>query len=615
MRDPSHSAPTAAGRLPAPPPRWAEALLFVLAAAVFLPTLANGITNFDDPKYLGGHPFANRGFAGILPAWFGTHDDAWYPLTQTVYCVIQALVGPSAFTHHLVQLLVFAGAVALVPRALEAFGLPRRLGFWAALLWAAHPMRVDTVSWAANLNDALSTLGVVAAFALYAGGRKRGAAWVFGAALLAKTRVFPLALLFVFLERQPGESWRETGKRSLPWLVPAAAVAAISALVHLGVPDSGRTMPGGSLFAAIPSALWLPWWYVGRTLLAPAPQVIYSFDAVGWLDLRLLAALALWGGAGFAAYRSRGGRRTGPLALAGFALPFATVTGLVPLMYPVADRYALFPALVVGVVAVIGLDRLAARIPKAAVASVAVLAVATAALGAGSVARQGEWKDSLTLWKADRARNPESAPVRVALNAAYAAQGRWDDAIAELTAIESFAPGRPETAVELFLAQLGKGGVDPRAAALLAAQFRQNRENPEALALVAGMALKEKQLPAARIVIEAALALPENAAVLAAAARIESVSGSHERALAHAERAVAIDPTREDAAVTKAISLAQLKRWDEALAATERPLADTRQQALLTAVRAMVLSATGREAEAKEVLAGVEDQLGINAAR
>jgi Flp pilus assembly protein TadD len=606
-------APTAARDHPeSRPPRWQPAVvgavLFLLVAGLYVPTLGNGVTNWDDPRYVGGHPFASRGLAGILSAWLGTHDDAWYPLTQTIYCLIQAVAGPSPFAHHLVQVLVFAAAVALVPRALGAFGVPRRLGFWAALLWAAHPMRVDTVSWAANLNDALSALGTVGAFALYGSGCKRASAWAFAAGLLSKSRVFPLALLFPLLERRPGEPWGRVLGRSAAWLVPAAAVAVISAAIHLGVPDSGRTMPGGNLVGAVPSAVWLPWWYLGRTILVSAPQVIYSYEPVRWLDVRLALGLLLWLGAIVVVRRL--GRREGYFALAGFALPFATVTGLVPLMYPLADRYALFPSLVVTVLVVFLVERWLRPVAWGRIALVGLLATGTVFLVIRDIDRQRDWRDSIALWEADRERNPTSADVRIGLSGAYGAAGRWDDALREIEEVARLAPDRETNAADRFLAHLGKAGADSGLAIALDREFRRAPRRPEVLLALAGEALRAGYPEAARVAATAAAKLRESAAAHAALARIEVVAGNFAAALEHADRALALDPAEEPVVVTRAIALANLKRWDEALATTERPLADGEQRALLAATRAMVLSATGREEEARRVLEGVRERLG-----
>lgn len=613
----------AGGSLPSPRP--AAAVLFVLAAVLYLPTLGNGLVNFDDHRYVAGNPFASRGLSGIPAAWTSSYDDAYYPLTHTLYCVVQAIAGPSPLAHHLLTLVLFALSAALVPAALAAFRVPRSAAFWAAVIWAFHPLRVESVSWAASLKDTLSLVLVLGSVALHGAGRKPWAALVFALALLAKSMVFPVAGIFALLEwrdgrsrqvatasrgggrvrKSPGAEVLRAAWRSLPFLVPAVAAAALGAALHLGDPD--RAVPGGSLLAAIPSVLWLPWWYLGRTLVPLPSQAVYRFEPVAWLDLRLLAALVLWGLAALWVARGLRGANGEPrpassaaaeagtdrlLAVAAFWLPFAAVTGLVPLLNPVADRYSLLPSLAAIAVAVAAGERALPRRPRATWAVTGILAAAALVLGGLSVTRQREWKDSISLWEAELARDGDSVPAHLALAGAYALERRWGETERELAAVDRLAGGA------------GEG--QPLAGT---ENLRQGKGGARLLLDVAGSALKEGRAEAADLASRLAVRIDDSAPARALAAQAARVRGRSAESLAHAERALALDPSREDAVVSRALALADLGRYDEALAVTGRPLVNPRQRALLGAVRALVLSRTGREAEARALLESLQGQL------
>lgn len=455
-----------APRLSAPAPRIGALVLFALALAVYAPSLANGLTNWDDPRYVEGNPFAIHGLAGIPAAWANSWEHAWYPLTHTVYCVIQAFAGPSAFAHHLVLVVLAAAAIACAPAALGALGVPHAIGWWAALIWLAQPARVESIAWVSSLKDVVSLLGVLGAFAAWAQGRRRIAAVAFTAAVLGKTTVFPLAFVFVWLEMQRADVRtieRAITRTAIVWL-PALLCGLIAARLHAFAADPGfRTVPGGSLPLAIPSVLWLPWWYAGRVFLGWHPQAVYAFEPVRWFDLRLAVALVLWAAALRWAIRAQlAARKVRVGLLLVFVLAYAPVTGLVPLAFQVADRYALLPSLVLAAAGLLAIDRLLRRFPaQRPMLASAALALVAAAYLPGNFARQAEWRDSITLWEADRERAPDEPAVRINLAGAYGAASRWSDAIGELREIRARRLPYANLARDTFFAHAALAGMDP----------------------------------------------------------------------------------------------------------------------------------------------------------
>lgn len=476
----------------------APLLLFAATIALYARSLTNGLTNWDDPRYVTQNPFASRGLAGIPAAFTSGWDDVWYPLTHSVYCVIQAVTGPSAFAHHLVQIVLAALAVALLPAALATFGLRRPLACCAALLWILHPMRVESISWASSLKDVLSLLGLVLAFLAFGRGRRRVAALAFTAALLAKTTVFPMALLFIWLDafqRSPRNPWASL-RATLPFWAPAIACTLVTARLHAFSGHTGmREVIGGSLLAAIPSSLWLPWWYVGRSLSVAPPQTVYAFEPVGWMDVRLLAALLLWALTLAIVWRLRAvSPRIRGAAFLGFALPFAPVTGLVPLAFPLADRFALLPSIALVSLLVVTVDASIQRGARSApdwtrrAAGVALLAATVAVLVPPNLARQADWKDSISLWKPELQRAPTVAAVYINLAGAYGGEDRWAEAIATLRELQRRGLPYPNLARDLFFAHAALDGMDPALVLELSASIEKSQGAPSAIRAAAAAA-------------------------------------------------------------------------------------------------------------------------------
>ena len=62
-----------------------------------------------------------RSIHGAVTAHY--YEGGYYPLTHSLYAIVHAIAGDAPLTFHLLQALLFALTVALVPRALSAFGV------------------------------------------------------------------------------------------------------------------------------------------------------------------------------------------------------------------------------------------------------------------------------------------------------------------------------------------------------------------------------------------------------------------------------------------------------------------------------------------------------------
>lgn len=574
--------------------RHGPLLLAAFVLALFLPTLTNGFTNWDDPQYVQSNPFARRGFLGIPLAFLGSHEDAYYPVTHAIYSVIQAFFGTSALAHHAVQVGLFAAGVALLPWALAAFGVPSAAGFWIALIWAVHPMRAESVSWVANLKDPAAFLGLVIAFGAYGQGRRKLSTLAFTLALLAKSMFFPLAGLFVLLEGRR-VSWREALRRAGPYLVVAFAVALLGAFLHVFPSEArARTRPGGSLLGAIPSILYLPWWYLWRTLSLRHPQSVYTYDAVGWLDPRHFFSLGGWVLAFLLLWRlPREKRPPWILGLAAWTLPFLPVTGLVPLVQPVADRYAFLPSLALMSAVVLGLRSLAPRLPGWAPATLLALAVGGQALA--SIPRQLDYRSAITLWEADLPREPESWTVRFNLAGAYGGEGRWEEAIVQLEKAQAI---RPSQEVERWLAfaRLAQRGLPSELVPIYSQRLAVAEDEVVVWLDLTRELVRMDRLVEAEAVLED---LPDDRAeVLFFRGMLLAAEGRSKDALRMVAEAIAREPGLGQAHLFRAELLAEMGRDEELVRLADVPVEDSRDRALLAKARAMAFLRMRRFEEA-----------------
>lgn len=133
------------------------ALLYGLIVWTFLPALHCGFLLFDDVPILVKNPHVNTGlsWANVRSALFSLNYSYSYPLDQISHMLDFTIFGKQPWGHHLTNVLLHAANGVLL------FLVFRRMtgAFWrsflAALLFAVHPLRVESVAWVSERKDVL----------------------------------------------------------------------------------------------------------------------------------------------------------------------------------------------------------------------------------------------------------------------------------------------------------------------------------------------------------------------------------------------------------------------------------------------------------------------------
>jgi hypothetical protein len=206
--------------------RWSLALgVAALTLIPFLPALAGEFVDFDD-IYNFTLNAAYRGFGPRQLVWMlGVEPTQrfWGPLSWLTLAADWSVWGLEPWGYHLTNLLLHAATAAvfllvaerLLARALtDASPGTLRVGAAvAALFWALHPLRVESVAWISERRDVLSGLLLMLTVlawlaALDASGRERRrsglvAVGVYALSMLAKPIGMTLPLVLLVLDVYP----------------------------------------------------------------------------------------------------------------------------------------------------------------------------------------------------------------------------------------------------------------------------------------------------------------------------------------------------------------------------------------------------------------------------
>jgi hypothetical protein len=439
----------------------AAAIAALVTVALFWPAVHHGYVDYDDVSYF----INNRHMGPLTPglvAWAFTDIDQvglWIPLTWLSLGLDVTLFGAGPYGHHLGNVLlhgltaalVAVLAVALVRRALPGAAEVRsRLAVAlgavaAALLFAVHPLRVESVAWATERKDVLC--GVLALLATLAylrfaetGARRTlavaGALHV--AAMLAKPTAMMLPLVWLVLDAHPLRRWDRARPlrvvlEKAPMLVASFAIGVVTLVAQS---ETIRPLPEGGLGLRLAVSGRAVVEYLALTIYPHGlyPVRFYPAREVALSPAYWLAALT----AVIATATIIGLRRRAPGLAAAWV---AYLLWLVPNTSPIqagpqamADRFTYLPSVALCVVAGGAVAHAAAwagrRASTAALAMVLLLVVA--ALGTATRRQIRIWRDPLSLWTRVVEQAPESGYAWVRRARALHDLGRREEALENL---------------------------------------------------------------------------------------------------------------------------------------------------------------------------------------
>src|SRR5882724_5714660 len=144
--------------------------LVAVTWAVFGQTLAHDFVNFDDHVYVYENPLVVRGLSteGIIGAFTQTHARNWHPLTTVSQMLDCQLHGLSAGGHHLTNVILHTISVLLLFLVLKQMTGALWQSAFVAVLFAIHPLHVESVAWIAERKDVLSAVFFILTLAAYA---------------------------------------------------------------------------------------------------------------------------------------------------------------------------------------------------------------------------------------------------------------------------------------------------------------------------------------------------------------------------------------------------------------------------------------------------------------
>src|SRR6476661_1172666 len=133
--------------------------LAVVTFGIYAQVIGHRFITIDDLAYIDENPMVNRGVTleGVAWAFTTFHAGNWHPVTWISHMIDSQLFGMFAGGHLLVNALIHAANTLLVFWLLLRTTHARWSSALVAALFALHPLHVESVAWAAERKDTLST--------------------------------------------------------------------------------------------------------------------------------------------------------------------------------------------------------------------------------------------------------------------------------------------------------------------------------------------------------------------------------------------------------------------------------------------------------------------------
>lgn len=432
---------------------------------------------WDDDNYVTRN-LTLRSAEGLRQIWFDTQaTPQYYPLAFTSFWIEYHLWGLAPLGYHVVNVLLHAGCAVLIWRILLLLNVPGAL--FAALLFALHPLHVESVAWITERKNVLSGICYLASLLAYLRwariadpGAPRPTSWnlyilafvLFLGALLSKsvTATLPAALLLIL--------WWKRGRLELrdilpmiPWFAVAAAIVTFTVSLereHVGTEKLEWNLSAlDRILIAGRAAMFYLWkliWPANLTFFYPrwridsAQAFQYIFPVTVFV---VLAALYVM--------RKRMGR--GPLTATLYYLgTLAPALGFV-MAYPmrfsfVADHFCYLASMgPIAVFSALAATAFRRTLPVGVPAGIAVLGI----LGVLTWRQTGIYRDEEMLWRDTIARNPEAWAAYNNLGQVLVVRGQLDEAVDSFVAATRLFPEFPEAhynlgSTYLVLGRLGE---------------------------------------------------------------------------------------------------------------------------------------------------------------
>ena len=545
--------------------------LAVMTFAIYAQVIGHQFITLDDPTYIQENSMVNRGItrAGLVWAFTTFHAANWHPLTWISHMIDCQLFGTNAGRHLLVNALIHVTNTLLVFWFVLRTTRARWPSALVAAFFALHPLHVESVAWASERKDTLSTFfGLLSliAYVRYAEApsisRYAWTAITLALGLLAKPILVTWPFVMLLLDYWPlrrfnGQHARRSrsggGSSVVRGLVvekiPLCALAAASAVMTLMAQSRGgavRTLAHDPIAVRLPNAVVSYAKYLLLTFWPNDLAVYYPFAGIAAWQI-IAAVFLLIGITAFCVSQ----RRIRPYLVVGWLWFLGTLVPVIGIVQVggqiMADRYFYIPSIGLFIALVFGLADIAKSWRVAPALSAGIAGGVLLILATLTNAQIQRWRDSFTLFEHTLAVTPPNLRIEHNLGIALGASDRYDEAAAHFAKALQIDPNFYDALVAMGVTRAHQGHL-PEATEYFQAAIRSQPDAPKARVQLAHALWTENRDEAALEEVERASQLaPQDASIRADFGLALALVGRIPEAIEQLHEALRLNPNSAEA--------------------------------------------------------------------
>ena len=605
-------------------------LLSVITVISYLEVFRNGFVDLDDGVYAYDNPYVASGLCSKSIRYAFTTFDLgnWIPVTWLSLQLDATLFGVRATWFHTTSLALHVANVLLIFAILNRMTFETQKSATVAVLFAVHPLHVESVAWVSERKDVLSMFWMLLAFFAYeryCQSLYRRWYWLtFGLlllGLLSKPMLVTAPILLVLLDfwplkrfhgstdvsRYPRRPWKAIAIEKIPILLLSLSIGIVTIVAQSVGAHGGQSAMIGFDKLSVPirimNAANAYGWYLSKTFVPTHLMVMYPhpmdsvsrITALFWVVSLLMATL-------FVLTHSR--RR--PHLCFGwfwFLLSLLPVIGLLQVgSQAYADRYSYIPHIGLLVLVAWEVSDRILRLPQSRMV-LAGLVMASVLIEATLTFRQVMyWRDPTTLWGHVLKIDPTNYFANHKLGVLNFRADRWDAAIEHFQRVIERQPYHAEALANLGYIYHRRSQLD------LAEQYylMAIRARPDYEMAINNLAQLDAELGRSNFAVPNRRAdnVPEEAKMRYHAGLSLIGQRKMDLALKEFELALQIAPDYASAHNNAALTLVELGRPGDAIRHLEQAVKLDPQNANAQVNLSILLESEGRIAEATRLLEG-----------
>jgi len=443
-------------------------LLLVVTLSAFIPSLKNGFTNWDDDILLTGNKLIrNLSWQGLREVFTTPFYGLYHPLVLVSYALEYHFFKLNPLAYHTTNLTLHLINCLLVFWLISLIGADAQIAFITAMLFAIHPIHVESVAWVSERKDVLYALFFLSSLIGYASYLKNHkikyyciSLFAFFFSLLSKSMAVTLPFLLFLCDYLLK---KRLDKRCLIEKAPFFILGLVFGIINIYAKCStgAVTQEPWVSFNNFLAANHRLVFYLLRTIFPVNLFYLYQhhFNTAGllpiifWFSPIIVLILIMT-----VVFLSRYSRKI----TFGSMFFLVTILPTLPLMNVgyAADRYTYIPLIGLFYLFGEGFAWLSKNIKRIKLFLYLFLVIIMGLLFALTWQRCKVWKDSLSLWDDALKYNPAHPLLFVKRGIAYADKGLYDSAISDYNKALGINPNLVEAYYDRGITYSQKGEFD-----------------------------------------------------------------------------------------------------------------------------------------------------------